>query len=105
MSDQSAIASGVARSLAEPKSRRGRRSIELPPSAVLELRDHRKRLLAAGHPHGYVFPDVGGRPLRGSNLLRRSFIPLDTYSHVLPSMQRDAAIAIEQFFLPAGTKA
>lgn len=27
-------------------------------------------------------------------------ITLDTYSHVLPTMQRDAAIAIEQFFLP-----
>jgi integrase len=28
-------------------------------------------------------------------------ITLDTYSHVLPTMQRDAAIAIEQFFLPS----
>ena len=153
----------TSRSLAEPKSRRGRRLIELPPSTITELREHRKGLLEEGHPHGYVFPDRTGRPLRGSNVLRRSFIPLvaladataraeaadywespgvplirfhdlrhtaatlmlaagvhpkivqerlghatiaitlDTYSHVLPSMQRDAALAIERFFLAAGT--
>ena len=144
----------TARELAEPKSARGRRKIEIPPSLIGGLRGHRAKLLAEGHPHGYVFTDTDGKPLRGSNVYRRSFVPLvaladaiarangnesgvplirfhdlrhtaatlmlaasvhpkivqerlghatiaitlDTYSHVIPTMQREAAIAVDHFF-------
>lgn len=129
--------------LAEPKTARARRRVDLPEIAVQSLRDHRARMLAEGHPHNLVFCDTGGQPLRKSNLVRRSFQPLlrraelpsirfhdlrhtaatlllsqgvhpkvvqerlghaqvsitlDTYSHVLPSMGKEAAAKLDSLF-------
>lgn len=124
----------------EPKSDKGRRRVDLPAFAVKALRAHRKRMLKEGTPGPLVFCDTDGKPIRKSNLLRRSFFPLlteakvprvrfhdlrhtsatllltqgvhpkvvqerlghsqisltlDTYSHVLPSMQKDAAAKLD----------
>ena len=122
--------------VAEPKTRKGRRVVDLPKIAVEALKAHRAQMLAEGHPHDLVFCDTQGGPLRRSNVIQRSFetlikaagvcrirfhdmrhtgatlllrqgvhpkvvqerlghatisLTLDTYSHVLPSMQKDAA--------------
>ncbi len=123
--------------LAEPKTTRSRRRVELPAFAVTALRAHRTRLGAVPHPGRLVFTDHRGGPLRRSNLPRRSFKPLlrraklpeatrfhdlrhsaatlalaagthpkvvqemlghasialtlDTYSHTIPSLGREAA--------------
>ncbi len=129
--------------LDEPKSAKARRTVDLPVIAVAVLREHRERMLAEGHPHGFVFCDTQGGPVRKSNLVRRSFLPLlkraglprirfhdlrhtaatllllqgvhpkvvqerlghsqisitlDTYSHVLPSMGREAAAKLDALF-------
>ncbi len=63
--------------VAEPKSTKGRRRIDLPASVVRALRDHRKRMLAENQsPSMWVFCDARGGPLRASNVVRRSFRPL-----------------------------
>jgi len=63
--------------IAEPKSTKGRRRIDLPASVVRALRDHRKRMLAKNQsPSMWVFCDARGGPLRASNVVRRSFRPL-----------------------------
>ncbi len=122
--------------LDEPKTARGRRTVDLPACAVLALREHRARMLVKRDVQEFVFCDTQGGPVRKSNLVRRSFLPLlkraglprirfhdlrhtaatllllegvhpkvvqerlghsqisitlDIYSHVLPSMGRDAA--------------
>lgn len=124
----------------EPKTKRGRRQVDLPAVAVVALQTHRERMLVEGRSDGLVFSDTQGGPLRKSNLLRRSFLPLlkraglptirfhdlrhtaatlllaqgvhpkivqerlghsqisltlDTYSHVLPGMGREAASKID----------
>lgn len=131
--------------IGEPKTAKARRRVELPAIAVAALREHRKRMLAEGHPGPWVFCDTNGGPLRRSNFLRRSFYPLleragvprirfhdlrhtsatllllqgvhpkvvqerlghaqvsitlDTYSHVLPSLQREAAETLDQLLRP-----
>ncbi len=120
----------------EPKTAKARRTVDLPAYAVAALREHRDRMLAERDLQELVFQDTQGGPVRKSNLVRRSFLPLlkraslprirfhdlrhtaatllllqgvhpkvvqerlghsqisitlDTYSHVLPSMGRDAA--------------
>lgn len=62
--------------IGEPKRRRARRSVDLPAIAVLALRDRQQRMMTEGHPDGLVFCDTHGGPLRKSDLLRRSFLPL-----------------------------
>jgi integrase len=119
-----------------PKSKKGRRRIDLSPTTIAILSEHRKAMLAEGHISGPVFCDLIGGYLRLSNLHRDSFKPLlrkaglqpirlydlrhtcatlllladinpkivqerlghasvqitlDTYSHLLPTMQRRAA--------------
>jgi integrase len=110
--------------------------------AIEALRERRKAALADGESSSeWVFSDLGGGPLRKSNLIRRSFKPLlrqaglpdirfhdlrhtsatlllargtnpkivqemlgharvgltlDTYSHVTPSMQHEAARAMNE---------
>lgn len=126
--------------LGEPKSAAGRRLVTLPQFAIDALREHRKRMLAEGHPGPWVFCAPEGGPIRKSNLLQRCFKPLlrraglpeirfhdlrhtaatlllqqgvhakvvqerlghsqisltlDTYSHVLPSMQEEAAAKLD----------
>lgn len=60
--------------LGETKSGRNRR-VDLPDIAVETLREHRKRMLAEGHPGPWVFCDTQGGPIRKSNLTRRWFKP------------------------------
>lgn len=133
--------------VAEPKTPRSRRRIDLTPTAVAALRRHRtaqleERLLAGSlwQEGGFVFTNVVGRAVDPGNLLLRAFAPLltraglprmrfhdlrhtaatlmltrgvhpkivsemlghatiaitlDTYSHVLPTMQQAAARAME----------
>lgn len=134
--------------LLTPKTAKSRRRIELPPTVVEALRQHRKRQLeerlalgAGWTDHGFVFAREDGLPYRGIHVLQRHFYPLleraglprirlhdlrhtaatllllqnvpakvvsellghssvgitlDRYSHVLPSMQKDAASAMER---------
>jgi integrase len=137
--------------LAQPKTRRSRRSVELCADAAEALRQHRQRSMAsavaAGAADAYVFTRADGRPLsvtttwkRWRALLQRAEVPhvrfhdarhtaatlllglgihpkivsemlghattamtLDTYSHVTPTMQRDAAAAIGSLFAEAGS--
>jgi integrase len=130
------------RFLAEPKSTKSRRQVDLPQFAVDSLLDHRKRMLAEGFAAvEWVFCDTHGGQLRRSNVIRNSFKPilkkaklsgmrfhdlrhtsatlllsqgvhpkivqerlghsqisltLDTYSHVLPTMQLEAASKLDQ---------
>jgi integrase len=129
--------------LAETKTAKGQRHVDLPHVAVRELIEHRDRMAAECHGADWVFCAGEGGPLRKSNVRRRSFLPLvrkagvpvirfhdlrhtaatlllaqgvhpkivqerlghsqiamtlDTYSHVLPSMQRDAADKLDALF-------
>ena len=130
-------------SLAEPKTRRSVRPVEIPKVAVKALRWH-KRLLSSERISAspWVFPDTRGGPMRKDNLLRRFkallanaklpdvrfhdlrhtaatlmllqgihpkivqemlghasiSLTLDTYSHVIPSMQRNAAKKMDELF-------
>ena len=130
-----------------PKTRKGRRQVDLPPTAVLALRAHRERveamLATAGEqvsPERLVFSHPSGRPLlpnsvthawihtvrrvgypgvrfhdarhtHASLLLKQNVHPkivserlghanisitLDTYSHLLPGLQRAAALRFEE---------
>ena len=126
--------------LDEPKTKSARRTIKLTGTALVVLREHRKRMLAAGTPGPQVFCDTAGGFLRKSNVCRGSFMrilklanlrrirfhdlrhtaatlmllggvnpkvvqealghsdvstTLNTYSHVLPSMQDAAADVLE----------
>ena len=64
--------------LVEPKTAKSRRRVDLPALAVVALMEHRERMRTQGFSvgEGYVFTDTKGGPLRKSNLLRRSFVPL-----------------------------
>jgi hypothetical protein len=49
----------------EPKTKKGKRRVDLPAIAVEAFEDHRKRMLAEGHASArYVFCDWAGGPLR-----------------------------------------
>ncbi len=129
--------------LAELKTAKSRRLIQLPATAVDALAAHRARLGAPPSRADLVFTDTRGGPLHESNLLRRWWHPLleraglprmrfhdlrhthatllltqgvnpkvvqerlghsqismtlDVYSHVVPSLQRDAARRIDDLF-------
>jgi len=62
--------------IGEPKTRRARRQVDLSAIAVATLRGHRGKTAADVRSDGLVFCDTEGGPLRKSNLLRRSFLPL-----------------------------
>ncbi len=131
----------------EPKTSRSRRQISLTKAAIAALQRHRPaqaaerlRMGAAWEDLDLVFSNECGRPVEGSNLLRRSFFPLlkragaprvrfhdlrhtaatlmlgqsihpkvvaemlghsqisttlDLYSHVTPTMQRQATDALD----------
>ena len=133
--------------LAEPKTARGRRRIDLPQMAIDALVRHRARLLKEGLAGvAWVFPNASGGPWRRSHfhfneykpLLMRANLPdirfhdlrhtsatlllsqgvhpkvvqerlghsqisvtLDTYSHVLPTMQLEAAGKFDELLQPA----
>lgn len=132
--------------LVEPKTRKSRRTIALPDTAVAALRSHRtsqfEEKLAAGslwEETGLVFTTPNGRPLQGQNvtrsfqqllsqvgLRRQRFhdlrhacaslllaqgvhprvvmetlghsqigLTMNTYSHVIPALQREAAASMD----------
>jgi integrase len=58
-----------------PKTRSGRRLIELPETAVKALLQHKAKMFAEGHLN-WVFCDACGGLLRRSNFLRRQWKPL-----------------------------
>jgi integrase len=64
--------------LKEPKSKRSRRTIRLPPFVLDALAGHRKRMLAEGQnvKTGTVFVTKTGNYLGKSNLIRQVFKPL-----------------------------
>jgi integrase len=100
----------------DPKTANSRRRVALSAQALEALRAHRARQLAERlalgpewHDDGLVFPGptcatlplLGGvHPKVVSEMLGHSTISitLDTYSHVLPTMQRDAAATLERLF-------
>jgi len=129
----------------ETKSGRNRR-LDLPEIAVEALREHRKRMMAEGHPGPWVFCDTKaarserttssaaglsrcwGRPVCRRFASMTSGTPpppcfspwasiprvvqerlghsqisvtLDTYSHVLPSLQKQAASRLDALFRSA----
>lgn len=66
-------------SLQEPKTERARRTVDLPGFVVEALREHEERMRAEKHLLTdllLVFVGPEGKPLRKSNLRRRSFVPL-----------------------------
>jgi hypothetical protein len=67
---------GPQRTLAEPKTSRARRQVDIPGFAIVALRRHREALGALPHPERLVFVSPEGEPIRRSNLHRRSFKPL-----------------------------
>ena len=137
--------------LAEPKTARGRRRIDLPEMAIEALIRHKARLLKEGLAGvAWVFPNLSGGPWRRSHLhfneykplLKRAGLPdirfhdlrhtsatlllsqgvhpkvvqerlghsqisvtLDTYSHVLPTMQLEAAGKFDALLQPSAKKA
>lgn len=146
--------------LAEPKSARGRRTVQLPAMAIEALRAHRRmqaqERLTIGPGWGgdcrewnLVFTTEVGTPLNQSNIRNRSFYPLlekaglprirfhdlrhsaatillqagehpkivqemlghssisltlDTYSHVVPTMQKQAAARMQDILTTAQKK-
>ncbi|MBI3073018.1 MAG: site-specific integrase [Deltaproteobacteria bacterium] len=61
----------------EPKSKKGKRRIDISHASIDALREHRKRMFAEGLSAApWVFCDSTGGPLRKSNFLRRSFHPI-----------------------------
>ena len=69
--------------IAEPKSRKSRRTLGLPKFVTQALKDHRKRQveekLLAGprwREHGFVFTTPAGTPLDGQNFYNRCFKPM-----------------------------
>lgn len=72
-----------ARTFAQPKTAKARRSVRLTSGAVRALERHRERqsqarqrLGALWQEHGLVFPSMVGTPLNPENLVKRSFKPL-----------------------------
>lgn len=60
-----------------PKSKAGRRTVELPPVTIDALIAHKRQLLIEGNAgQPYVFCSPEGKRLRKSNVQRRSFKPI-----------------------------
>jgi integrase len=60
----------------EPKSRASRRTITLPPFALLALKQHRLRMLTEGNISASVFCTRTGNYIARTSLTRKSFKPL-----------------------------
>ncbi len=137
------IENGLEFGLAETKTAKGARRVDIPAMAVQALRDHWNQMQREGHGASLVFVHPDGHPYRKGYILKFSFwrllkraelrrirfhdlrhtaatlllsqgvhpkvvqerlghsqisVTLDTYSHVLPSMQRDAADKLDALF-------
>jgi integrase len=62
--------------LKEPKSERGRRTLELPAFAVEALHEHRKAMVAEGNAAAPVFSTKTGNYLGKSNFIRQVYRPM-----------------------------
>jgi integrase len=62
--------------LKEPKSKRSRRTINLPSFALNALQEHRHAMLKEGNIGAHVFCTKTGRPISKSNLTRQVFKPI-----------------------------
>ncbi|MCA1643653.1 MAG: site-specific integrase [Acidobacteria bacterium] len=92
----------------EPKTSRSRRTIPFPKTLVEMLTAHRRKQIAARLKVGaayqnndLVFATGEGTPHNSRNLAQRQFhasvvLTLDTYSHVLPTMQEAASQKLER---------
>ena len=99
-------------SFEEPKTARSRRTVHLPAPLLRKLAAHKRKqaearlkLGAAWQVIDLVFCSDEGTPLSIPNLTYRYFRPiltkaklptLDTYSHVLPTMQQGATARLEK---------
>ena len=69
--------------LKSPKSRAGRRSIDLLDITVDALRAHKARMMTEGLlAQSYVFTDTLGNPIRKSNFERRVWKPIRTAAEI-----------------------
>lgn len=73
---QAATGGGWAES--SPKTKKGRRSVQLPRVVVEALEQHLEAGFGEQGPDGYVFPSPQGGPLRASNWRRRTWAPATT---------------------------
>jgi integrase len=62
--------------LKEPKSKRSRRTINLPSFALAALQEHRRAMLGEGNIAAHVFCTKTGQPISKSNLTRQVFRPI-----------------------------
>jgi integrase len=60
----------------EPKSKRSRRTVQLPKFALDALHEHRKKMLAEGNAAAPVFCTRTGNYVGKSNFIRQSFKPV-----------------------------
>lgn len=60
----------------EPKSKRSKRTVSLPPFVTDALREHRAKMLAEGNIAGPVFCAKGGGYRRKSNMIRQAWKPM-----------------------------
>lgn len=58
------------RVLAPLKTASSRRPLDLGPRTIAVLREHREKMLAQGHPHGFVFCTATGSPFSQSNITK-----------------------------------
>jgi integrase len=63
------------RDFGKPKSKTSQRTIDMSPSIVAELREHKHRWRRLARTTDLVFATNAGTPLRASNFERRSFFP------------------------------
>lgn len=76
------VRNGMSWALLEPKTAKSRRTIPIPPSVLLSLREHRTKQaeeLLSSHgfiKHDFVFSAYDGEPLNEANIVKRHFKPL-----------------------------
>ena len=88
--------------LAEPKSRAGRRVVEIPAPLVQFLKAHLESLKGP-NPLGLVFPSETGTPLYPKNIRRRHFIPALTALGITGIRQHDFRRTFIALHVEAGT--
>ena len=88
--------------LAEPKSRAGRRVVEIPTPLVQFLKAHLESLKGP-NPLGLVFPSKTGTPLYPKNIRRRHFLPALQALGIVGVRQHDFRRTFIALHVEAGT--